>query len=663
MDDEAAKANAAVGTLDPHGFVPGVHAGIWFVVEPQVLAPVSRGVRGPARAWLRLCCVALCRDGVGRGFDTRHQASKDACGPAAAIVSEVVGGWDGTEIGPSDEFVKGMSKLAAIAAACPNGSSVEGRRVLTLANAVSSLTGMPFDHPAVLSACRASTRRLAMRIASYMASLDGRAVRLLDEHEGVGGIAARCWSGLDMRLSADAPLAAAWEAMPGHALALAEAWLASPARFRADLARGTLDRLVGSQVVRSGHLPGRLVPTLARIDRLLREGRAPDGPGGHLTPEGAVARYGMPLALARRLTALPAGWEPSDDDDCIAFIGLASVVDRAASWSQGGNALSRILNAGGRWSAYAERLRAAAGGRDAIPAIDDCLDMVRAFQRQVHGPAVLAAGMAKGDLAQATSWSSSAWRTLLSGRALPAILEASARWHRTSARTDAAYAEAMSASGGSLPWGAGLPDAFYGNVQVRVLTDDASLLAEGSRATVDGARGLSHCVGGYGPDCRAGLTRVVSMRRARPDGTWDRLSTASFDMGIGRRSIVAQHRGFANADPPQEAVDALASYVRDLRDGTLTIDAVGLAKVPEPTAPGWSGAMPLEIDAWTRVRDAWAPLLPGTLRTQDRDAFAKLAKAAASGHGPMWLPATPGTPGYATLLSDLSMISGAIRGR
>ncbi len=663
-DDAGATISAAVARLDPHGFVDGVRAGVWFVVEPQVLAPVAQGVRGASRVWLRLGCVAVCRDGVGRGIDTRHGAGEDAQASAARVVAETAADWGEGEDGHRQSFVDMMARLATVLAACDCKPGAQGTRVLTLAGCVSHMTGMSVDDPAVLSACRASTRRLGMRLSAYLGALDARAVRLLAEHGGVGGVAAGCWSGLDGRMSPDAPLAAAWEAMPAHALALAEAWLASPARFRAEMALGRLDRLAGGQVVASGHLPARLVPTLARIDRLFGEQPAMAGPLGRAQSiDHPASRYGVPLSLARRLAALPAGWEPADDAECLALVGLVPVIDRAVSWTRGGDALARFLNAGGRWSAYAARLRAATDGGDAVSAMDDCLDMVRAFQRQVLSPAVLSAGMNRGDLAHVTSWSSAAWLTLLSGRSLPAVLEASARWHRTSGTMDAAYADAMSATGGSPPWGAGLPDASYGDVSVRVITDDVALLAEGSRSAADGASGLAHCVGGYGPDCRSGTVRVASVRRLHRDGTWSRLSTASFRMGPGGRPALDQHRGFGNVDPPADAATAIQAYVRDLRSGTLAIDVPGLARVPEPTVPGWSGAVPLEGGAWARVRDAWAPLLPRPLRLVDADTLARLAKAGVVTCRPMWLPETPGTPAYSAVLSRLPARPGPVRRR
>ena len=645
-DDTDARVAEAVALLDPQGFVPGVHAGVWFVGEPQVLASVSLGVRGAPRAWVRVMGAAVCRDGLGRGLDFRHEVARGGPGAVAGIVAEEVVSWNASGgDGPFDAFVAGMVRFASACA-----PEVTAAREATLAHCVAAMVGLPSDHPSVTSACRASTRRLSMRMSAFLSSLDAGAASLLVENHGVGGILARCWPGLDARLSPDVPLAAALALMPGHPLALAESWLADPDGFRLAMASGRLDRLVGERVVASGHLPARLLPILGRVDAILRGDADVVDIRGRETLEHPSARYGLPLAIARRLSALPAGWEPADDAECAAFVRLVPVVDRAAGLARG-PALPALLNAGGRWVRYAAKLRRATGGKDPLDALDDLRDVVRAFLRQVLGPAVLSSGMAKGERILATAWIDAAWKLLWSGRSLPRILEASARWHRVSGALDAAWMEAASARGGTPSWGAGLPCATYGDVRIEVLVDDASLLAEGARHAHDGTPGLSHCVGGYGPNCRAGGTRVASVRRTHGEGSWTRLSTVAFDVRGPLLPVVAQHRGRDNGEPPPEALEAVNRYVREIREGVLSVDPAGLVRVPEPPMPGWGGAVRLAGPDWASVRDAWARMLPGPLRALDAGEFAALAKASLAMPGSPWLPETPGTPAYAARLA------------
>ena len=326
--------------------------------------------------------------------------------------------------------------------------------------------------------------------------------------------------------------------------------------------------------------------------------------------ETEVARFvatGPEVASAAMLTgllSLPQDWWPRDPTEVDAARRLTQ--DTAPLASLLGHA-DFLRGVGGRWAAYRTRV-ADDAGTSLMASSLGALDMVAAFEREVVIPAMLREGLADPwppaghDRApppgRATSRAIAA-AMLLGDKALPAILRMSARWHRFPTHSDAPVGPDP---GWPVPFEA--LRAPCGTV-LACLPDPASLMAEGSRGTLDGRPGLAHCAGSLADACRLGESVVVGVRAA--DGR--RISTVELS-GAGTAHEVRQHLGHGNAQPPPEAVEAVTWLRRVLADGTVVpSEAFRTHPWPRSAAREWRDAR-----RFARAVDRWSPLLPRPLR-------------------------------------------------
>ncbi len=167
-----------------------------------------------------------------------------------------------------------------------------------------------------------------------------------------------------------------------------------------------------------------------------------------------------------------------------------------------------------------------------------------------------------------------------------------------------------------------------------MLTTVRELIDEGADGTdADGARGLAHCVGGYGDACRAGRARVASIRRLGPDGTASRLSTVEFSWERGKVGV-EQHRGRANAVPCPEAVALVEGYVDGLGERPWWPPVEGAHDLSGIAGYDWR--VP---GAWEAVRDLWRPHVPRAVRDLGAAALGRAACRVWEGEDPggTWL--------------------------
>ncbi len=555
----------------------------------------------------------------------------------------------------ADEFVKNLG--------CLRNGGVPGPldfddRLTAVAHAnglVMSVLGVGPDGGGRLRLVGEATLRNEGALSAFLATLDPRALVLRrDALPRCDGVAA-CWPALDRTFDPDAPLAAACLARPLFAHVLVEAWNHDPAAFAAASSRGRLDALLASRIVRRGLVPSRLLPALLAAEHAFSVG-VPDGLTRNRYQD--VFRLGAPIAAVSRMSGLPGAWLPKGDDEWIAFANLVPEIDLASGMGLNDD-VARFLNAGGRWGAYLDRLATAAGveGHDGIHrAVEDVLDMAKAYALQVLAPVVAAVteDEPRIDGIRMAEWGIAGFAILFSGRSLPRILELSTDWHARQGRMRALVAGIAGRAGGDPSrWPAGFPNAVLGDVAVEVLTDEASLVAEGSAEADDGVEGLSHCVGGYADACRRDGMRILSLRRLDENGRWTRLSTAQveakgfFDQAtnewVAGEPRVVQHRGRGNAAPPQEAELALTTYIADIVEGIRIIDMEGLEPMPtENSLAVASGFDWREGGTLVAVRALWDRYVSGTVRGIDDVTLCRLAMGL-SGDGHLrWLPRTVG---------------------
>lgn len=447
-------------------------------------------------------------------------------------------------------------------------------------------------------------------LGPFLATLDPHAVEV-SLSGGMPRHDLSCYAGLDRTVTPDAPLAAALRLEPLWPDTLARMWDRFGPRFAEAVADGPrplrelLDGWLASSLGGADRVPGAHA-TAARLTRLDPAGMA----GLRDAIKALPVNQGDPArVLATRVAALPPNWIPADAAEWVAFAACLPAVDVAMRRARG-PAVATYLDAKGDWPGYARRL-AAASGREArrlSGALKDVGDMHRSYAAQVLVPALALSGASpwrdrSGDVDAA--------RTLLEdGRRLCRVLETSRRWHDHATLIAAALPRDGNRSTPT-SWPVAWPEATLLGVTVRELADQASLDAEGAHGPdPDGLEGLGHCVGAYAYACLAGDCRILSLRDAV---TGIRLSTAQVTHRA--REPVAQHRGRRNDDAPDRAGNALAAYIRAVRDGVLHVATGNLAPVAVAddvtVAAGYDCIHP---GSWEKVRDLWDPFVPRRLR-------------------------------------------------
>ncbi len=442
------------------------------------------------------------------------------------------------------------------------------------------------------------------------------------------------WEALDGTFAGGAPLKASFLARPDLPNALLRSWLDDPGAFAARTGHGP------AGTVRAALATLGLSGRAARlVDRIADPALGADLDG---LARRSVTQRGVDASVtwATLLERLPPSWVPAERGEWDALVRCQPALTLLARSDLRGHDAALLLNAGGRWDSYEGRLRRAAGGPRALATVIKSLDDVAsAFTEQVLLPAVRLRQAVDPDFVpDAPSHFGDASAALLwSGRSLARIVETSTRWHaRQEGIADAVESLALG-DAAARRWGPAFPDLRTGDLEVVVLADEAALREEGRQGpNRDGTAGLAHCVGGYGPACLRGESRILSVRRILRDGTRVRLSTAE----VTWRDGLVQHRGHANADPDEEAVEFLAGYLTAVLDGTLRVVEEELAPVEATTAP-YDPRVP---GTWDAVRAMWRPFAPRSAIRQDLVTFTDMVVGYGRLHGARrWCPDPYGT--------------------
>lgn len=352
-----------------------------------------------------------------------------------------------------------------------------------------------------------------------------------------------------------------------------------------------------------------------------------------------------PFRLPRILHAaedVPLDWIPGDAEGMRSMVELHGVASLLSRSSKGTLGVGRLLSpVRGRWTPYLASMRRLTGQETLCPhgTCSDVADGVAAFREDVVDPLRALAREMDGTEPAGCATSMS-WLALHGKRGLGAILQGARDWHD---RATGIYGEVTSIQGARHErW----PLAFHplaagdGTV-VEAIADWEGLVWEGKRQ--------GHCVSIYAPRCAKGECAIASI--GLPGDAPSMRSTAELRTVAGR-TVVAQHRGVWNGNPPVRNARVLAEAV-------AAIDARGgLVLGGRPSGGVWRALSrqrvpgrfrhlaydPRQPDAVDRAIRAWSRLLRRDLRDPcailalgDPEAAVRLRagrESAASARGP-----------------------------
>ena len=603
------------GTLTHAGRVVGcwfAHVDVGMPAMQAVVTVVCRGREGVSVSYQDLPAMREGLDGLLAGTVSDRGRDTGRSGPEG--------------VGPVADRVRmgSVVELLATHVGLLDPASCDLARTVLVAVLGRDRGGPDFD---------AHMREVGRVLAPFVATFDPEAIRMLAAHPGRGCLA-RGYDGLDATMVPGAPLRAALGIVPDLMATLAHAWRVDPRGFAADMAREDPFAPV-RRIQATGHKwPRRLLNALPG---------AYAAHGGMDLPEPRLQRkagqrpgedFDPLLDRMDDLRCMPAECIPRDGAGWRAYFGVSHFVSEVGTLC-GAHGLPAMLGHVPDWEAWADTTAKAAGvgHGDLLQAVAGVPDVAAAFYHQVLAPALRIAGAEEParPLVVASCM-------LHGGRGIASILEASRSWHAHRAAIDAAVRGLPGHAAVDPPWPPALPRLERDGLAVEVLATQADLDAEGADGPDgSGATGLAHCVGGYAPLCRAGTSRILSVRRISASGAYERLSTVEVRFADDGRWRIRQHAGRRNEAPPDAAKDLLAAYESMLRAAPASLDRAGLAAVPEPAdhGAGYDAALP---GNWEAVRNAWRSHLPRWMRDLDMHALAGMAATPPDSIGWPWIP-------------------------
>ncbi len=368
-----------------------------------------------------------------------------------------------------------------------------------------------------------------------------------------------------------------------------------------------------------------------------------------------ILGLGDTSAMLRMCSALPHNWIPTSLDEARAAIPFADLMHSMSSGKSFGSAVSwrmyagdfrhpnpgiLLARVGGRWREAYDRLSGIIGqDLNRFPNLSPWIgDAGIDLRRRVHVPALARAvaplygwttiGGRQSHLIYSSS-NQQALNLFYGGLDLFQLARLSADWHRK------VLARNLDDDSGSAAQWSALTQIYHtkaGSAVVVPLTTPLDLVEEGQlgldRA---GMAGLSHCVGGYTPQCSAGFSSIVSIRRVDGQGRQiARLGTVEIKRK-GETLFIEQHRGFDNTDPGPAAHEALAEYIGAIEQGQLVVN-MGVLKDATTSAPSmtegdsfvhYCGYDWRDTDRFNEEFEFWRPLLPQSVRHYAPDDFGR----------------------------------------
>lgn len=358
--------------------------------------------------------------------------------------------------------------------------------------------------------------------------------------------------------------------------------------------------------------------------------------------------------LLRLSSAVAHNWVPTTRDEVYAAIPFGFAMDDMVMKGEMGNSVSwrdpfsdlshpspekLLRNVGGRWREAHDRMsRIIEHEFERFPNIGEWLgDAALDLRRRVLVPAIarrVAREIGEGNFTGVIATrilhgtSPSALKLVYQDQDIFQSARLSRKWHRL-----ASFRVGIPRGKGDA-WPALTPSFCdsSGSLLVTPLTTVSALIDEGMIGTdSNGLAGLSHCVGTYGPQCRSRLSQIVSIRRLDADGRQiERISTIELRRNQDRL-VVEQHRGYDNAEPPDDGKSALSEYLAAIEAGTLDInpDALietssGISFAPDAdTIQSFCGYEWRDDQLFADEYEFWRPLLPDRFRHFSAEDFAK----------------------------------------
>jgi coenzyme PQQ precursor peptide PqqA len=504
---------------------------------------------------------------------------------------------------------------------------------------VGDLAGAPFevrvDRGPDHGACRTSPASGPGGLPPFRAEPVSRLLARLGASRDPAAL--RAAGSIRARLAPGETLAFLDRALPGWGGAEVRAYHASTARGRRALALAArIPSLARILAAPAGPAPTREAVLAAHRPR----GAAPDP--GHEERVLSLDWTFESASVLRALLDLPRDWLPRAPAEREAFVRLVRAAEPVTGLL-GSHAALRGSH--GHWPAYLAAIAGRIGpGADLAGAFRDAADMVQAFRDEIAAPILARAGLSRGwasPYRPEPATGAAAARTLLGGKGLPAILEASRGWHRR--RPEIEVAIGRMGEGRGLSWPSPFaPLTAPNGLDLVPLRTREDLRREGAPAA---AGGLGHCVGGYGRACAEGRAVIVSVRRVGM-----RLSTVELDLS-GSEPRLVQHKAALNAPAPPDAEEAADWLMARLSDGSAPVSPAWLDPAwrhrPRILLEDACGYDWRDASCLGAAIEAWSPHLTRPLRDPDalaaslaREALAEAGSAARPWRGP--LPALSG---------------------
>jgi hypothetical protein len=521
-------------------------------------------------------------------------------------------------------------------------------------------------------------------LAPFMETVDGRAIEaacILARRQGDHNFAMDMlrwrWADLDRAGGPESPLTASIRAYPGLAATLVKFWREEPLRFSelptrevalaALLKRGrSFDPRDGSGARRS------LSQALAMriVDEAANLAKASDNLEGSAKwhkfrawdlddyPDHALGFF---VGL---LSRLPLERTPEGPEEWQAFERMAPLVEWVMDGVPDGLARTR-LNAPERWAAFRDaclgvdpvwppglrmRARPPSNVIHAHAARDFVVDFFNAFRDQVVLPAI---ALSRGAEVASNSKDEAygiARAILFDERPLATLIAEAKEWRRLRSDMEVAVSANAPLRPSVGTWAPVFPDAAYGDLAIVVLTPASELVDEGaSRPDPNGIDGLDNPLLQNAEACRAGWSRIVSLRRVLPNGRFERLAAAEVKIKDRRRRALlritrpdgsretivvneqtgdagvefGQRWGRHNRTAPTEACALFVRYVAELGPISLPIGEATAAAAEDTISEG-AGYDVFAPEAFQTAMSAWAPFLTAPQRDMSASNFADM---------------------------------------
>ena len=596
-DDEADLIHAMMRKLYPCGVVDGDGEvlGAWFVTSAETRPhPEGKGIA----ADVDVLGFVRTRGGVV-GLKERFPLKGSLRSAVEARLSAIAATNDPSALGKAHQDFCEAIRVAAWQVdfdGVRDGREAEGL-AMSITGTLNFLQPGRLDQSLLRECVEERMGTVSGRLEKALGAFDPDAVATLMEVTGHDLEVAGAWAGLDRSFDPDAPLAEAFDTMPGRVPELVAAWHADPAGLADAVANGSLKaHLRGRRTMPVGVAATRAasMPVVARALDAVDDAFLDEAFG-----KGASAdRVGCAEAAMSLLDGYGPEADPKGEKDWLALAMVAPLLTRIGTWAGTPGAKCDLVPMPQGPSAALRELLKASNEGSVITLLDDMDAVAMAFARQVAQPAAAVSGMA-ASLPPSTDgfWLRVSRDALFSGRPMLRNLEAVRRWRSSNGDLAVALAAMDARTRQALSWPPGIPDGRMGDLSIVVAKSDDDL-----RRLADMSVGLGFDATSSARACLAGTRRVVSVEGPVEGGTRRLLSCHLLGMspdGV----LVIDGRGRNGAPVPEECSLAVGKYASAVgpayRDAISAVMAAGATEA--------AARVPYDVTAstWSEARIAW----------------------------------------------------------